>query len=234
MSDYVGSCHWTDAPSVCEDLPNDLFSFDSRVVGCSQGHVVWQPDIEIEPILNVFGKELLLEVGSDEAADHKEHEGTKEDAPAVRDRAADKSVVKAVKTPLSLLLDTQLLLLRWPLEVVAQEWDKRHGNYERTQQRSSHHDRKASEELTGIARQHQKRKITDDVGDCGKEDRGRQFRRTEPRRNAARKAVCETALDSIPGDHRHIDQEPQRDNERCHRHLLQIDAKHVDDAKGHG
>ena len=61
--------------------------------------------------MNVFGKELLLEVGSDEAANHKEHEGTKEDAPAVRDRAADKSVVEAVEAPLSLLLDTELFLL---------------------------------------------------------------------------------------------------------------------------
>src|ERR1700730_17034751 len=113
MSDYVGSCHWTDAPSVCEDLPNDLFSFDSRVVGCRQGQVVWQPDVEIEPILDVFRKELLLEVGRDERTNHQKYERTEQDAPAIRDRATDKSVVKTVKAPLPLFLDTELFLFGW-------------------------------------------------------------------------------------------------------------------------
>jgi len=35
----------------------------------------------------------------------------------VRDRATDKSDVEAVKAPLSLLLDTELFLLGWPLDV---------------------------------------------------------------------------------------------------------------------
>src|SRR5260370_12295347 len=186
--------------AIREYLPDDLFGFYSRVVGCGQGNVVWQPDVEIEPILNVFRKKLLLEMGSNEGTNHQKDEGTKQDAPAVRDRATDKSVVKAVKAPLPLLLDTELFLFGWPLNVVTQEWNKRHGNNERTQQRSSHHDRKGSEELTGIACQHQERKIGDDVRDCGKEDRGCQFRRSEPRRNADRKTLGETALDSIPPD----------------------------------
>src|SRR6266404_1482048 len=150
------------------------------------------------------------------------------------DRTTDKSVVKTIKPSLSLLLNTELLFLRWPLNVVAQEWNERHGNNECAEQRGSHYDRKASEELTGIACQHQERKIGDDVGDCGKEDRGCQFCRSEPRRNAARKTLGETALDSIPGDDRHIDQEPERNNERCDRHLLKIYAQHVDDTEGHG
>src|SRR3979490_3013964 len=75
-----------------------------------------QPDVKIEPILNVFRKKLLLEVGSNEGANHQKYERTEEDAPAVRDRATDQSVVKTVKPPLSLLLDTEFLLLGWSLD----------------------------------------------------------------------------------------------------------------------
>ena len=69
----------------------------------------------------------------------------------MRDRAADKSVVKAVEAPLSLLLDSEFLLLGRSLDVVTQEWNERHRYDERAEQRSSHHDGKAAEELTGIA-----------------------------------------------------------------------------------
>src|SRR5260370_40125538 len=99
--------------AIREYLPDDLFGFDSRVVGCGQGNVVWQPDVEIEPILNIFRKELLLEVGSNEGANQQKYERTEQDAPALQDRATDQPVVKAVEAPLALLLDTELFTLGW-------------------------------------------------------------------------------------------------------------------------
>lgn len=61
--------------------------------------------------------------------------------------------------------------------------------------------------------------VGNDVGNGGIEDRGGQFCRTKPCRNAAWQAIREAALDSITGDHRHVDHQPQRDHERCHRNL---------------
>jgi hypothetical protein len=58
----------------CEDLPDDLFCFGSRVVGCRQRNVVRQPNVEIEPILDIFRKELLLEMGSNEATNHQKYQ----------------------------------------------------------------------------------------------------------------------------------------------------------------
>src|ERR1700730_10819385 len=130
--------------SICENLPKDLFGFDSSVVRCGQGHIVRQPDVKIEPILNVFRKELLLEVGSNEAANHQKYERTEQDAPAMRDRAADQPVVEVGKASLSLLLNRELFLFWGSLNVVTQEWNERHGNDECAEQRSSHYDRKAS------------------------------------------------------------------------------------------
>src|ERR1700730_1980087 len=173
-------------------------------------------------------------MGSKKTANHQEYHGAKHDAPAVRDRAPDKPVVKAVEAPLALLFNTGFFLSRRSLYVVAQEWNERHGNNERAQQRSGHHEWKAFEELPGIACQHQERKIGDYIGDGGKEDCSRQFRRTEPRSDAARKAVRETSLYPIPGYHRHVDQEPQRDNECRYGNLLEINTQHVDNTEGHG
>src|SRR5438477_13054352 len=98
-------------------------------------------------------------MGSNEGTNHQKYEGTEQDAPAVCDCATDKPVVETVKPPLALLLDTEFFLFGRPLNVVTQEWNERHGNDECAEQGSSHHNRKASEELTRIARQHQERKI---------------------------------------------------------------------------
>ena len=174
--------------------------------------------------MDIFGEELLFEAGSKEAADHQKYQGAEQNDPAVRDGAPDQPVVKAVEAPFALLLNREFLCFRRSLDVVAQEGNEGHGDNERAQQGSGHHDRKAFEELTGIACEHQEREIGDDVGDGGKEDRRREFRRTEPRRNSARKAVCKASLDPVARDHRHIDQKSQRDNERCHGNLLEIDA----------
>src|ERR1700730_10063147 len=104
----------------------------------------------------------------------------------MRDGAPDKPVVKAVKTSFALLFDTEFFLFGRSLDVVGQKWNERHGNNERAQRRSGHHDRKAFEKLAGIACQHQERKISDDVRDGGKENCRREFSGTEPRSNTAR------------------------------------------------
>ena len=61
------SCSLANALQCLLNLSDNLFGFDS-VVGCSQGHVVWQPNVEIEPVLDIFRKELLFEIGSHDFA----------------------------------------------------------------------------------------------------------------------------------------------------------------------
>src|SRR5580693_5211659 len=48
-----------------------------------QGHIVRQPDVEVKPILDVFGKELLLQVRSRESSDQQEKKGTGQHQPPV-------------------------------------------------------------------------------------------------------------------------------------------------------
>ncbi len=184
--------------------------------------------------MDVFGEELLLETGSEEASHRQEYEGSGKHAPAVRDGAPHQPVVEAVEAALALLFDRGLALLRRPLDVVTEEGDERHGHHERAEQRRGHHDGKAPQELARIAGQHQERQVGDDVGDGGEEDGRRQLRGAEPGRDSPRKARGQTSLDPVPGDDGHVDQEPERDDERRHRHLLEVDAQHVDDTEGHG
>src|SRR5258706_11660762 len=118
---------------VGQNLADHRFGFQRRVIGRRQRYVVWQPHVQIEPILNILWKELLLEMGSKNAANDKKHQGAKQDDPAVRDRAPDQPVVKAVEAPLALLFNTEFFLFSRSLNVVAQEWNERHRNNERAQ-----------------------------------------------------------------------------------------------------
>ena len=151
----------------------------------------------------------------------------------MRDRASHKPVVKAIEPVLALLFNRGFFLFGRSLDVITQEWNKSHRYDERAKQRSGHDNGQAAKELTGITCQHQERKIGDDVGDRGKEDCCRQLRGTQPGRDIARQAFCETSLDAVAGDHRHIHQKSQSNDERGHRNLLEIDTQHVNNTEGH-
>src|SRR5258708_3872739 len=124
----------------------------------------------------------------------------------MRDCAPHQPVVKAVEASLSLLFDRKFPLLGRSLYVVTQERYEGHCYDQRTEQRSSHHDGKAAEELTGVAVQHKERKVSDDVCDRGEKDCRRQLCRTEPRRDDALEPICEATLDAVSGDYWNIDQ----------------------------
>src|SRR5260370_37847894 len=57
-------------------LAYDLLCPHCRIVCRTQRNIVGQPDIEVKPVLDVFRKELGLEVRSCERADQQEYERT--------------------------------------------------------------------------------------------------------------------------------------------------------------
>jgi len=61
-----------------------------------------------------------------------------------------------------------------------------------------------------------------------------QPRGSQPRRDDARLAGVQLALDGVAGDHRVIDEQSQRQDERGDGHLLQVDAQQMHEPEGHG
>src|SRR5215469_14211593 len=93
------------ARRIFNHLPNDSFGLHCRIIGDAQGSVIGQPNIQIKPILDIFGKELGLEARTEQAADDEENQGPAEDSPTVFYGFAHKPIIEAVKSPLASLLD---------------------------------------------------------------------------------------------------------------------------------
>src|SRR5437870_5565251 len=72
-----------------------------------------------------------------------------------------------------------------PLNVVTQQRNERHGNYQSTEQCCSHDDGEAFEKLSGVAAEHEERKIGNDVGQGCVKDGSSQLGRTQPRSYSA-------------------------------------------------
>src|SRR5882757_11273466 len=120
---------------------------------------------------------------------------------------AHQPVIEAIKAPLPLLLQGRFFPSRRSLNVVTQEWNKRHGNHQGTQQRCGHDDGEAFEKLSSVAAEHEERKIGNDVRQgCVKDGRG-QLGRSQPRCYSAWQSFGETAFDTVASYYRNIDQQ---------------------------
>src|SRR5271165_7509402 len=89
----------SDVRRIVNHLPDDSFGLHGSIVGDAQGSVIGQPNIQIKPILDIFGKELGLKPRTEQTASNQENQGGTEDRPTVFYGFADESVVKAVKSP---------------------------------------------------------------------------------------------------------------------------------------
>ena len=88
----------------------------------------------------------------------------------------------------------------------------------------AHHDRQAVEEEVRVAGQQQERQVGDDVGDRREDDRLGELARADPGREAARRPLAQLALDGVARHHRHVHEQPERDDQRRDRDLLDVDA----------
>src|SRR5271157_804125 len=100
----------SDVRRIVNHLPNDSFGLHCSIIGDAQGSVIRQPNIQIKPILDIFGKELGLKPRTEEPTYTQENQGPGEDRPSVFYGFADESVVEAVKSPLPSLLNGRFLL----------------------------------------------------------------------------------------------------------------------------
>src|SRR5262249_4298792 len=127
-----------------------------------------------------------------------------------------------------------LFLFTRPQEVIAQQWNERHGSQARRNQRAGHDNGQTVEKFAHGAGENQKWNVSGDVGDGGEHDRGGQFGGTNPGRVDSGEAVTQAAFDGIAGNNRVVHQQSQGNDQRGDRNLLNIDAQHVHHAEGHG
>src|ERR1700724_1439607 len=100
---------------------------------------------------------------SGKGADQQEHERTEQNVPAMLNRPPYQPVIEAIKAPLTLLFQGRFFPGRRALNIVTQQWNKRHGNHQRTEQGRSHDDGEALEKISSIAVGQEKWKIGNDV-----------------------------------------------------------------------
>src|SRR5882724_7794816 len=116
-------------------------------------------------------------------------------------------VIETIKTPLPFLFQGRFFPCRRSLNVVTQQWNERHGNQQCTQQRRGHDDGEAFEKLSGVAAEHEERKIGNDVRQgCVKDGRG-QLGRSQPSCYATRQSLRETTFDTVASYYRNVDQQ---------------------------
>src|SRR5713226_6886112 len=116
-------------------------------------------------------------------------------------------VIEAIKAALALLFYSGLFPGWRALNVVTQQRNKRHGNHQSTKQCRSHDDGEAFEELSGVAAEHEKRKVGNDVGQGRVKDGRGQLGRSQPRCYCALQSFRETAFDTVASYYRNVDQQ---------------------------
>ena len=86
------------------NLTDDLLGLHRSVVCCRQSDIIRQPNVEVKPILNIFRKELLLQVRSHEPAEQQEDKRTRQHQPPMLNGPAYQPIVETVETSLALFL----------------------------------------------------------------------------------------------------------------------------------
>src|SRR5262249_52353567 len=111
-----------------DHFPNYLFSLDCGIAGCTQRRIIWQPDVQIKPILNILREELSLQARTEKSSTGEKNKRSGKNSQTVLYGSLDKPVVETVKASCAPFLDGRFWLCRGTLNVVAQEWDERHRN----------------------------------------------------------------------------------------------------------
>src|SRR4029453_17430429 len=119
---------FTIAMCILNNLTHCFLRPQCGIVGCAQWHVIRQPDIEVKPVLNIFRKELRFELVAGKTTKDQEKRRSEENGPSMLNCPTHHAVIKTVKTTLTFLLQRGFSLGRPSLNVVSQEWNKRHGD----------------------------------------------------------------------------------------------------------
>src|SRR5262249_50375492 len=149
------------------------------------------------PILDVIREELALQMCGDETTQHQKGARREQYPPSMLNRPPNDAIIKAVKTSLALFLQRRLPLRRRPLNVITEQRNERHCDDQGAKQRRRHNDGQTSQKLTGVAVEHQERKIGYDVRYSCEKNGCCQFGWTQPCRRTARQSFGKAALNPI-------------------------------------
>src|SRR4029077_21208641 len=111
-----------------DPFPNHFFRLDRGIAGCTQRRVIWQPNVQIKPILNILREELSLQARTEKSHTDEKNKRSGKNSPTMFYRSLQKRVIESVEASFASLLDGRFWLCRGTLNVVAQEWDERHCN----------------------------------------------------------------------------------------------------------
>ena len=174
-----------------------------------------------------------MQHGEEHSAQHKNYERAGKRAPTVSEREITYPVIERREPVLPPLGHGWLQMLRRFDHVERNQWDEGESNNDGRDQRAGHNNRKAIQEEVHVAGQHQEREIGDDVRDSGKHNCLCQFGGPNPGCEIARGTGAQLAFDCVACHNGHVDQQPESDDQRRDRDLLDVDIKHVNDTEGH-
>src|SRR3984893_6792784 len=101
--------------------PNHFFSLDCGIAGCTQRRVIWQPNVQIKPILNILREELSLQARAEKSSTDEKNKRSGKNSPTVFYGSLDKRVIEPVEASLAPFLDGRFWLCRGTLNVVDPE-----------------------------------------------------------------------------------------------------------------
>src|SRR5207249_12299590 len=95
---------WNRFRRTFNSVTDHLLGLDRRVDCCRPSDITRQTNVEVKPILNIFRKELLLQVRSHEPAEQQEDKRTRQHQPPMLNGPAYQPIVETVETSLALFL----------------------------------------------------------------------------------------------------------------------------------
>src|SRR4029077_10537568 len=93
-----------------DHFPNHFFSLDCGIAGRTQRRVIWQPDVQIKPILNILREELSLHARTAEYSTDYKNKRSGKNSPTMFYGSLDKPVVEPVEASFASLLDSRFWL----------------------------------------------------------------------------------------------------------------------------
>src|SRR3954463_2834310 len=86
-------------------FPSHLFSLDRDIAGCTQRRVIWQPNVQIKPILNILREELGLQARTEKSSTDEKNKRSGKNSPTMFYGSLDKPVIEPIEASCASFLD---------------------------------------------------------------------------------------------------------------------------------
>src|ERR1700746_1417097 len=88
-----------------DHFPNHFFSLDCCIAGCTQRRVIWQPNVQIKPIMNIPREELSLQARAEKSSADEKNERSGKNSPTMFYGSLDKPVIETVEASFASFLN---------------------------------------------------------------------------------------------------------------------------------